>query len=95
MKVDIKYSIEQFPCQIARILRAIFDLSSTQKIFYENFSIAFTPNYTCIQKNLKFSEILQKIGCDIIYSKASGEVGYEQRVRLLWTVYRGAPRGGH
>ena len=43
---------------------------------------------------MKLSGILSKIGCDIIYSKVSGEVGYEQRVQLLWAVYRGAPWGG-
>mgnify|MGYP004558137405 CR=1 FL=1 len=43
---------------------------------------------------MKLSGILSKIGRDIIYLKASGEVGYEQRVQLLWAVYRGAPWGG-
>lgn len=70
-------------------------LSSALKIFYKNFLTSFEQNYSCFQWYFKFFGMKPKMGYDIINSKVNGEVGYEQRVQLLWTVYRGAPWGGH
>ena len=65
-------------------------LSSALKIFYKNFLTSFEYNYAYVRRYFQFFGIQSKIGYDIINSKLNGEVGYEQRVQLLWTVYRGA-----